>query len=326
MRIDSRKARMILPVALLSAAAANAEAQGSWPAKPVRWIVPAPAGGPGDVVARTIGQRMAEVVGQQILVDNRPGAAGQLGLGIAAKAAPDGYTLVNVNASFAIHESLYAKLPYNASRDFAAVTQTPSSPLLLVSIPSLPAKTPKELIALARAKPGVITYASSGNGSPQHLGMELLSSMTGTKMVHVPYKGPPQAVSDLLGGQVSLGIVALSATLPHVRTGKLNAMGVTSLKRSIFAPDIPSVAESGLPGFEIEFWMGVMVPAAVPASIVGRLNSEIVRVLNTPDIRERFHEQGFTIYSSTPQEFDAFIKAEIRKWAKVVRESGATPD
>jgi tripartite-type tricarboxylate transporter receptor subunit TctC len=334
MNLCSAKTRLsaaLLPSLLASllaaaAAAGSAGAQGAYPNKPIRWIVPASAGGPGDIVARTIGTRLSEIFGQQILVDNRAGAAGQLGLGIAALAAPDGYTVVNVNAAFAIHESLYSKLPYNASKDFAAVTQTPSSDLLLLSIPSLPAKTPKELIALAKAKPGQITFASSGNGSPQHLGMELFSSMTGIKMVHVPYKGPPQAITDLLGGQVSTGIVSLSATLPLVRSGKLNAMGVTSLKRSAFAPDIPTVAELGLPGFEIEFWMGVLVPAAVPRDIVTRLNSEIVKVLQMPDIMERFREQGFTIFKSTPQQFDAFIKAEIKKWAKIVKESGAKPD
>ena len=326
MRLDTSSARKILPAVLLATAAGSALAQGTYPVKPIRWIVPASAGGPGDIVARTMGTRLGEIFGQQLLIDNRPGAAGQLGLGIAAKAAPDGYTLVNVNAAYAIHESLYSKLPYDAAKDFAAVTQTPSSALLLLSHPSLPVKTPKDLIALARAKPGFITYASSGNGSPQHLGMELFSSMTGTKMVHVPYKGPPQAVADLLGGQVALGIVALSATLPHVRSGKLNALGVTSLKPSVFAPDIPAIAELGLPGFEIEFWMGVLVPAAVPREIVNRLNGEMVKVLKTPDIMERFREQGFTVFSSTPQQFDAFIKAEIRKWAKVVKESGAKPD
>lgn len=326
MRITLGSAKKTVPAVLLAIAAGSTIAQSAFPSKPIRWIVPGSPGAPGDIVARTIAQRVGEIFQQQILVDNRPGAAGQLGLGIAAKAAPDGYTLVSVNAAYAIHESLYSKLPYNAAKDFAPVTQTPSSPLLLVSIPSLPAKTPRELVALAKAKPGQITYASSGNGSPQHLGMEMFSSMTGTKMVHVPYKSPPQAVTDLLGGQVSLGIVALSATLPHVRTGKLNVLGVTSLKRTMFAPDIPTIAESGFPGFEIEFWMGVMVPAAVPREIVTRLNSEIVKTLQMPDIKERFTDQGFTIFSSTPQQFDAFIKAEIRKWATVVKESGAKAD
>lgn len=334
MRVTPCRTRTVLLTASLAASAAalqplaasNAHAQGAFPVKPVRWIVPAPAGGPGDIVARTIGQRLSELLGQQVLIDNRPGAAGQLGLGIASKAAPDGYTIVNVNAAYAIHESLYPKLPYDAAKDFAAVTQTPSSPLLLVSHPSVPVKTPKELVALARAKPGLITYASSGNGSPQHLGMELFTSITQTKMVHVPYKGPPQAVADLLGGQVALAIAALSATLPHIRAGRLNALGVTSLKPSTFAPDIPAVAQSGFPGFEIEFWMGVLVPAAVPGEVVTRLNGEIVKILQTPDTVNRFREQGFTIFSSTPQQFDAFIKAEIKKWAKVVKDSGAKPD
>lgn len=326
MHMTRCRAMKILPAMLLATAAGSAAAQGAYPAKPVRWIVPSGAGAPGDVVARTIGQRLGEALGQPIIVDNRPGAAGQLGLGLAARAAPDGYTMVSVNAAFAIHESLYPKLPYDAAKDFTAVTQTPSSPLLLVSHPSVPVKTPKELVALARAKPDMLSYGSSGSGSPQHLGMEMFTSMTRTKMVHVPYKGPPQAVADLLSGQVALAIAALSATLPHVRAGRLNALGVTSLKPTAFAPDIPSIAQSGFPGFEVEFWMGVLVPSAVPGEIVTRLNGEIVKILQTPDTVTRFRDQGFTIFHSTPQQFDAFIKAEIQKWARVVKESGAKAD
>jgi tripartite-type tricarboxylate transporter receptor subunit TctC len=190
----------------------------------------------------------------------------------------------------------------------------------------LPVKSPKDLVALAKSKPGQITYASSGSGSPHHLGVELLASAAGIRMIHVPYKGAAPAVTDLLGGQVSLGIVALSASLPHVRTGKLTALGVTSLKRTVFAPDVPTIAESGFPGYEVEFWMGVMAPSATPREIVTRLNSEIVKILQMPDVRERFHSQGFEIYSSTPQQFSAYIKAEIQKWAKVVKESGAKVD
>ena len=318
-------ARILLSLALL-VVAGSVTAQGVYPVKPIRWIIPAPPGGPADVVSRTVGQKLGEILEQQVVIDNRPGAAGQLGLGLAAKAPPDGYTVVMGNAAFAIHESLYTKLPYDLAKDFAPLSQLPSSPLLLVAHPSLPAKTPKELIALAKAKPEQITYASSGSGSPHHLGVELLSSMAGVKMVHVPYKGAAPAVTDLLGGQVSLGIVALSASLPHVKTGKLTALGVTSPKRTVFAPDILTVAEQGFPGYAVEFWMGALAPAATPREIVTKLNAEMVKILQMPDIKERFHSQGFEIYSSTPQQFDAYIKAEVQKWAKVVRESGAKAD
>ena len=326
MDITSGSARNLLAFAWLAAAAGGVMAQGTYPLKPIRWIIPAPPGGPADVVSRTVGQKLGEIFEQQVVIDNRPGAAGQLGLGLAAKAAPDGYTIVMGNAAFAIHESLYSKLPYDAARDFAPLSQLPSSPLLLVAHPSLPVKMPKELVALAKSKPGQITYASSGSGSPHHLGVELLSSMAGIKMVHVPYKGAAPAVTDLLGGQVSLGIVALSASLPHVKTGKLTALGVTLPKRTVFAPDIPTVAEQGFPGFAVEFWMGALAPAATPREIVTRLNAEMVRVLQMPDVKERFLSQGFEVYSSAPQQFDAYIKAEIQKWANVVKESGAKAD
>lgn len=315
---------LAIPAALFVSAVDRAYPQGSYPIKPIRWIVANPPGGPGDLVARTIAQKLSESLEQQVLVDNRPGL--HIGWGIAAKARPDGYTITMGNATFAIHASLYSKLPYDTVNDFSALSQAPSSPLLLVAHPSLPVKSPKELIALANAKPGQINYASSGSGSPHHLGVELLSSMAGTKMVHVPYKGAAPAVTDLLGGQVSLGIVALSASLPHVRTGKLTALGVTSPKRSAFAPDVPTVAESGFPGYAVEFWMGVLAPAGTPREIVNKLSSAIVRILRMPEVEQRFHNQGFEIFSSTPEQFAAYIKAEIVKWAKVVKESGARAD
>lgn len=326
MRVMANSARLVFPAALLVVAQVGAFAQGTFPIKPIRWIVSNPPGGPGDVVSRAIGQKLSENLNQQVVIDNRPGAAGQLGWGIAAKAAPDGYTIVMGNATFAIHASLYSKLPYDTVKDFAPLTLAPSSPLLLVAHPSLPAKTPKELIALAKSKPDQIVYASSGSGSPHHLGVELLSSMAGVKMVHVPYKGAAPALTDLLGGQVSLAIAALSASLPHVRTGKLNALGVTAPKRSAFAPEIPTVAESGFPGYAVEFWMGVLAPAGTPQEIVNKLNSEIVKILHMPEVTERFHSQGFEIFSSTPQQFAAYINAEIIKWAKVVKDSGAKAD
>ncbi len=324
MRVMFSLAWLAFPAALLVNAVGGAVAQTTYPIKPIRWIVANPPGGPGDLVARAIGQKLSESLDQQVLVDNRPGL--HIGWGIASKARPDGYTITMGNATFAIHASLYSKLPYDTVKDFSPLTQAPSSPLLLVAHPSLPARSPKELIVLATSKPGQITYASSGSGSPHHLGVELLSSMGGIKMVHVPYKGASPAVTDLLGGQVSLGIVALSASLPHVRTGKLTALGVTAPKRSAFAPDVPTVAESGFPGYAVEFWMGVLAPAGTPREIVNKLSSEIVRILQTPEVKERFHSQGFEIFSSTPEQFAAYIKEEIVKWAKVVKDSGARTD
>lgn len=324
MRVTFSLVWLVFPAALLVNAVGESGAQNTYPIKPIRWIVANPPGGPGDLVARAIGQKLSESLDQQVLIDNRPGL--HIGWGLVSKARPDGYTITMGNATFAIHASLYSKLPYDPVKDFSPLSQAPSSPLLLVAHPSLPARSPKELIVLANSRPGQITYASSGSGSPHHLGVELLSSMGGIKMVHVPYKGAAPAVTDLLGGQVSLGIVALSASLPHVKTGKLTALGVTAPKRSAFAPEVPTVAESGFPGYAVEFWMGVLAPAGTPREIVNKLSSEIVRILQTPEVKQRFHNQGFEIFSSTPEQFAAYIKEEIAKWAKVVKDSDAKAD
>ena len=326
MTIAIHSARLLLPAALLAVAAGNAMAQGAYPNKPIRWIVANPPGGPGDIVARTVGQKLSENLGQQVLVDNRPGVAGQVGTGIAAKAPADGYTLVTASVSIAIQPALYENIPYDATRDFAPITLLPASLLFLVAHPSMPARSPRELIALAKARPDQITYASSGSGSPHHLGMEILARAANVKMIHVPYKGAAPAVADLIGGQVSVGIVALSTSLPHVKSGKLHALGITSPKRSRFAPEVPTIAESGFPGYAVEFWMGVLAPAGTPQDIVNKLNGEIVKILQTPETRDRFHGQGFEIFTSTPQEFAAYLKAETAKWTKVARESGAKAD
>ena len=318
--------RLLLPTALLAIAATDATAQSAYPNKPIRWIVANPAGGPGDIVARTVGQKLSENLGQQVLVDNRPGVAGQLGTGIAAKAPADGYTLVTASVGIAIQPALYENIPYDANRDFAPITLLPASLLFLVAHPSIPAKSPKELIALAKARPDQITYASSGSGSPHHLGMEILTRQANVKMIHVPYKGAAPAVADLIGGQVSVGIVALSTSLPYVKSGKLHALGITSPKRSRFAPEVPTIAESGFPGYAVEFWMGVLAPAGTPQDIVNKLNSEIMKILQTAETRDRFHGQGFEIFTSTPQEFAVYMKAETAKWTRVARESGAKAD
>lgn len=305
----------------------SATAQSTYPVKPIHWIVPYAAGGPSDVLARAIGQKLSERWGQQVVVDNRPGASGIIGSDMVAKAPPDGYTLLmGYVGPIAINISLYGKLPYDPVNDFAPVTLVASSTLMLVAHPSLAVKSLGQLIALAKSKQSMLNFASPGSGSPPHLAGELLNTMASIKMVHIPYKGATPALTDVLAGQVSLGIVALPAAMPHVKAGKLIALGVTSSKRSAFAPDVPTIAESGLGGYEVENWQGVLVPAGTPRDIVNKLNSEILKILQAPEVKNRLYSQGFDTFISTPEEFASYLKTEIVKWGKVVKDSGATAD
>lgn len=316
----------LFAVLALAAISAASSAQG-FPNKPIRLIVAFSAGGPTDVLARAIGQKLSETLGQQVAIDNRPGAGGNIGSEIVAKAPPDGYTLVmGIVGTHAINASLYRKMPYDAVKDFAPVILTASATITLVAHPSVPAKSIKELIVLAKSKPRQLNFASPGSGTPQHLAGELFKTMAGVDIVHIPYRGAAPAVIDLLGGQVSLAFVSLPAALPHVKAGKLTALGISASKRSAVAPDVPTIAESGLPGYEAENWYGVLAPAGTPREIVNKLNSEIVKVLRMPEVKERLHSQGFDTLSSTPEEFAAYIKSEIVKWAKVVKDSGAKVD
>jgi tripartite-type tricarboxylate transporter receptor subunit TctC len=308
----------------LAVLTAGAEAADTYPSKPIRFVVAFPPGGGTDLVARTIAPRLAERLAQQVVVDNRPGAGGNLGTEIVAKSAPDGYTMLMGSVGpLAINASLFARLPFDPLKDLAPVTLAASTPNILVVHPSLPVASVHELIALAKARPGAINFASSGQGTPAQLAGELFNSMAGVKMVHVPYKGAAPALADLLGGQVQVMFSTMPPALPHVTAGRLRALAVASLKRSPAAPGLPTIDEAALPGFEATTWHGVMVPAATPSAVVAKLHGDIVAVLRMPDVTERLSSQGVEAIGSTPQEFASYIKTETAKWAKVIRESGA---
>ena len=312
--------------AALAAISAASPAQG-YPNKSIRLIVPFPAGGPTDVIARAVAQKLTESMGQPVVIDNRGGSGGNIGADIVAKSAPDGYTLLmGIVSTHAINASLYSKMPYDTVKDFAPITRTGAATIIMIAHPSVPAKSIKEFIALATAKPGQFSFASPGSGTPHHLAGELLKTVAGIDMAHIPYKGAAPAVIDLMGGQVPVGFVSLPAALPHVKAGKLTALGITDSKRSAIAPDITTFAESGLAGYELENWYGALAPAGTPKDIIDKLNAEIVRALQLPDVKERLHSQGFEIRTSTPEQFAAFIRTEIVKWAKIVKASGAKVD
>jgi len=319
----------ILPAALLVLCAVSpplAHAQ-SYPNKTIRMIVPFPAGGATDIVARLVAQKLGEAVGQQVIVDNRGGAAGTIGSDLAAKSPPDGYTiLIGTSSTHAIAQSLYAKLPYDSIRDFTPVIGIATATIVLSMHPSVPAKTVRELILLAKAKPDALSFASSGNGGVSHLVGEMFKAQAGVQMLHIPYKGDAPALADLVGGQVSLEFGTALSFLPYIQSSRLKALAVTSLKRSLVMPDVPTVAESGLKGFEALQWFGVFAPAGTRAEVVTRLNSEIVKILHTADMRERLTKLASEVMADTPDQFAAFQKAEIAKWAKVVKDSGARID
>ena len=318
----------VLPSVVLLLSAANfALAQEVYPSRPIRLVVPFPAGGAVDIMARDLGQRITEVWRQQVVIDDRGGANGAIGSDLVAKAKPDGYSLLMGSAgTHAINPGLYAKLPYDAVKDFIAVALVANLTNVLVIHPSLPAKTVKELIALAKSKPGVLTYASSGNGSSQHLSTELFKSMTGTDLTHVQYKGAGPALTDVIGGQVSLTITAMSATMPYIQSGRLRVLGVTTTKRSPALPQVPTIAEAGARGYESNNWVGVFAPVTTPVDIVTKLNHEIVRIQGTLEMRSRLEAMGAEFTPNTSEQFGAFQRAEIAKWAKVIKESGARID
>jgi tripartite-type tricarboxylate transporter receptor subunit TctC len=315
-----------LTLFVLTGTSEGAPAQ-TYPDKPIRLVVPFSAGGTTDILARAVGQKLGEHLGQQVVVDNKPGAGGNIGSDIVAKSAPDGYTLVmGTVGTHAINASLYKKMPYDHIKDFVPVSLVALVPNILVVHPSVPANSVKELIAYAKANPGKLNFASSGNGTSIHLSGELFKTTAGVEMTHVPYKGSAPAVTDLLGGQVQLMFDNMPSALPHVKAGKLKALGVTTAKRFPAAPDIPTIAEAGVPGYEASSWFGVLAPAGTPKEIVNKLSSEIAKILQTPEIKERLLSQGAEPVGNTPDQFTAFIKAETAKWAKVVKESGATVD
>ena len=312
---------------LIACVGAPAYAQSAYPTKPVRFVVPFPPGGPLDIVARAIGLDLTKSLGQQVLVDNRPGAGGNIGADIVAKAPPDGYTiLMGALSTHAVNIWLYKALPFDPIRDFAPVTLVTSVPNVLVVHPSVPAKNVKELIALAKARPGQLNFASGSTGSAGHLAGELFKTMAGVDMVHIPYKGAAPAVTDLIAGHVTVMFDNLASGLPNIKAGRVRALGVTTAQRSPFLPNMPTLSESGLRGFDLGTWFGIFAPAHTPRDIVTKLNAEITRALKTPAMQERFAPLGAEPMPTTPEAFGAFVKAEMTKYQKIVRASGAKAD
>jgi tripartite-type tricarboxylate transporter receptor subunit TctC len=296
----------------------------SYPSKPVRLIVPFAAGGPADIQARLIGPKLTEAWGQPVVVENRAGGNTIIATELTARADPDGHLVQVISAGFAINVSLYAKLPYDSVRDFAPVTQLTSGPAIVVVHPSLPARSVRELIALAKARPGQLTYASAG--LPSQLAVELFKVMTETDMVHVPYKGQGPAMIDLIAGHVQVSFPTILGTYAHVKAGRLRALATTGAKRSPAAPELPTMSEAGVPGYVATNWFGTAVPAKTPLAIVAKLSQDIARVLRLADVSERLLSQGMEPTSSTPEEFSTYIRSEMTKWAKVVKASGAKAD
>ena len=315
-------ARSSIAAALILVWHAPALAQNAYPAKPIRIISIFAPGGGNDVICRLVAQQLTERLKQQVIVENRVGANGIVGSEAAARSAPDGYTFTLIPSGHTVNASMYKKLPFDSIRDFTPITLVGSGPLVLAVHPSLPAKNVKELIALAKARPGQLTYVSSGVGASGHLAGALFDSMTGTQMVHVPYKGMSLAVSDLMGGQVSMTFGTSLSVIPHVRSGRLRALATTGAQRSPALPDLPTIAESGLPGYEASLWYGFVGPARMPPEIVQRLNTEIAAILAQPDTREKLASQGVDARSTTPDEFARILTADVARWAKVVQKLG----
>ena len=318
---------MVLLCASVTALASGAALAQAWPARTIRIIVPFPPGGGNDVVGRLIAQKLTERIGQQVIVENRAGANGIVGLQALMQAAPDGYTLgVGAAGPMAVNPFLYDKLPYDPNKDFAAISNVANFPLMLVTHPSVAAKTTRDLVALAKAKPGTLHYSSPGSGNSGHLAGELFNTLAGIKTVHVPYKGQGPALTDLIAGQVQMLYSSIPSVLPHVKQGQLNAIAVGSAKRVPSLPEIPTIAESGVPGYEAYSWAGILAPAATPKDIVARLNREIVEVLKQKDVAERLISQGAIPVGDTPEQFAAYIKAENEKWGAVVRAANIKVD
>ena len=298
-----------------------------YPDHPVRWVVPSTAGGGTDASTRIIAPKLADYLGQQIVIENRPGASGNIGAEYVARAAPDGYTLLTCIASHASNAALMKKIPFDLARDFAPVSLMVTVPEMIIAHPTLPAKTIKELIALARARPGELQYATGGVGSIQHLAMELFLNMTGSKMLHVPYKATHPALIDVIAGHVPLMVIASLSALPQVRAGRVRAYGVTSARRMTGAPDIPTIAELGVPGYEAVQWFGQLAPAGTPREVVMKLHAGLARVLQDPEVKKRFVDDGAEATpSSSPEEFGALVRSELVKYAKVVADARIKPE
>jgi tripartite-type tricarboxylate transporter receptor subunit TctC len=305
---------------------AGAFAQESWPSRPIRFILPFPPGGGTDILGRVIADRLSASLGQPVVIENRGGAGGNVGAEAAAKAAPDGYTIVLVAPSLAISPTLYAKLNYDPVRDFAPVSLVATVPNVMVTHPSVAAPTLQEFIALAKSKPGGMNFGSGGNGTSNHLAGELFNLVTGTKLVHIPYKGVNLAMNDVLSGEIHLVVIGIPAAAPHIKSGKLRALALIAPQRSRTLPEVPTNAEVGLPDFEVTTWYGVLAPAGTPRPIVARLNAELVRIMHAGELKERLDAMGTEPRTSTPEEFAAYIRQEIDKWGDVIRKAGLKAD
>src|SRR4051794_8659912 len=318
------KLAAVLPALLACAFAAHAQ---TYPTKPVRIIVPFSAGGGTDLVARAVGQKLSERWRQPVVVENRVGASGMIGADAVAKSAPDGYTLLMCSpAEVAVNHHVYPKVPYDPARDFAPITLITVTPLVVAAYPGLPVKDMRELVALAKAKPGTLGFATPGTASTQHLSGEMLMAAAGIKLVHIPYKGAGQSIPDVIGGQVPLGIYGILTISQQAKAGKLRVLAVTTPKRSAVAPEWPTLAESGFPGFDTSLWFGMLAPAATPKPIVDRIHDEVVGILKLPDVAERIASQGGEIVGNTPAQFAAFIAAESAKYARIIKEAGVRLD
>jgi tripartite-type tricarboxylate transporter receptor subunit TctC len=315
-------ARLLAGGLVLAATSVTAQ---QWPVKPVRMIVPFAVGGGTDIQARLFSAKLQPALGQQIIVDNRTGAGGNIGAELVAKAPPDGYTVLFQSATIAVNATLYRNLNYNATRDFAPVMLVSSTPLVLVTHPSVPAKNVRELVALAKTKPGIFNFGSNSTGSTSHLSAELLKTMTGTKMTHIPYKGSGQSVIALVGGEIDMLFTTIIAAVPHIESGRMRALAVTTLKRAPSMPNVPTVDET-LKGFESDNWYGMFFPAKTPASIISRFHAEMTKLLNDNDVKKLMESQGAVPLGNTPEEMTRYLQREIEKYAKVIKASGAQAD
>jgi tripartite-type tricarboxylate transporter receptor subunit TctC len=314
-----------LLLSVLHAGVATAQAQ-AYPSRPIRLIIPWATGGSTDAVIRVLAPRMSETLGQQVIVDNRPGGASVVGLDAVAKAPPDGYTVGVTTISFGVNPFMIGKMPFETEKDFAPVSQLTEVPTMLVVHPSVPAGSIKELIAFAKSRPGVLNYGSAGNGTVGHLAAELFSYVTAIRMVQVPYKGGGPAVISIVGGETAVLFATIPSALAHVRSGRLVALGVTSSKRDPTLPDTPTIAEAGYPGFAVNEWQGLVVPAGTPRAIVMRLNQEALKHLALPDVKERLSNVGAHVVGSSPEEFAGFIRKELATWSKLIKETGIRAD
>jgi len=308
-----------------SVAAGPAKDAADYPSRPIRMVVPFPPGGATDILARVVGKRMTDAWGQNVIIDNRAGAGGTLGAALVAKANPDGYTLLmGTNATHAIGPSLFKNLSYDALKDFAPITLVAIVPQVVIVNPALPVRNVKELVALAKEKPGALNFGSAGQGTPGHLGMELFKMMTGTSMTHVPYQGGAPGLAAVAAGQVQFMADNMNSALPFIQSGRVRAIAVTSAKRSGALPDLPTIAEQGVAGFDSGSWFGMFAPAGTPPAIVTKLHAEVVKILQLPDVRQTLAQQGAEVGANTPEQFTALIKTDIARWAKVIEAAGVT--